>query len=85
MESELQGLRIISGTLVTGQNRCQPALLFETAQASGENENDLINHLWPAVDSANANMSGHGRIARSMILLAKDEKPLLFDRKRRIL
>lgn len=77
MESELQGLPIIAGALVTGQNRFQPALLLEATQPSGENENDLIDQLWPAVDSANANMPGHARIARSMILLAKVEKPFV--------
>ena len=77
MESQLQGLPLISGALVTGQNRFQPALLLETNQPNGENDNDLIDQLWPAVDSANANMPGHGRIVRSMILLAKKEKPFI--------
>lgn len=77
MESQLQGLPFVSGALVTGQNRFQPALLLETNQPNGENENSLIDQLWPAVDLANAKMPGYGRIVRSMILLAKDGKPFI--------
>lgn len=71
MESQLQALPSVSGALVTGQNRFQPALLIEMNNMKGENESDLIDQIWPTVESANINMPGHGRIIRSMILLVK--------------
>lgn len=77
MESQLQGLPIISGALVTGQNRFQPALLIEMNESNGKSEKDLIDQVWPAIESANVNMPGHGRIIRSMILLAKSDKPFV--------
>ena len=77
MESQLQGSPNISGALVTGQNRFQPALLIEMKTPNDKDENGSIDQLWPAVESANTNMPGHGRIVRSMILLAKADKPFV--------
>ena len=77
MEKQLQGSPLISGALVTGQNRFQPALLLELKTTMDKNESDLIDQVWPAVESANSNMPGHGQIVRSMILLAKVDKPFI--------
>ena len=77
MESLLQGLSIVSGALVVGQKRNQPALLLEMKVSGGQTENDLLDEIWPAVESANAKMPGHGRVMRSLMLLAKPKKPLV--------
>lgn len=75
MEKYLQGLPTISGAIATGQGRFQPAFLIELNESEGTDEKALIDQVWPAVESANVTMPGHGRIVRSMILLAKDDKP----------
>ena len=77
MESQLLGSSMIVGALVTGQNRSQPALLIETNNIDSKTDDELTDQIWPAVESANNNMAGHGRIVRSMILLAKRDKPFL--------
>ncbi len=75
MESQLQGLPTISGAKVTGQNRFQPALLVEMSKSNDEAESEIIDQIWPAVGLVNCSMPGHGRVVRSMILLAKAGKP----------
>ena len=77
MESQLQGLPIISGAVVTGNGRFQPALLLEINRSDTRATLELIDEIWPAVESANAKMPGYGRIVRSMILLAKADKPFI--------
>ena len=77
MESQLQGSPIISGALITGQNRFQPALLLELKNIEHTNDSELVDEVWPVVKSANMNVPGHGRIMRSMILLAKEDKPFI--------
>ena len=77
MESQLQGLPMVNGALVTGQNRFQPALLIEMNNPRSKNEDELIDQLWPALESTNNNVPGHGRITRSMILLARNDKPFI--------
>ena len=77
MESQLQALPMISGALVTGQNRFQPALILGMNNANSKSDDELIDQVWPAVELARTNMPGHGRIVRSMILLAKIDKPLV--------
>ena len=77
MESELQGLPNISGALVIGQNRFQPALIVEMNADCHAHGDGFIEEIWPVVESANVKMPGYGRIARSMILLAQPDKPLV--------
>ena len=77
MESQFQGLSTISGALVTGQTRFQPALLVEMSKSNDEAESEIIDQIWPAVELANCSMPGHGRVVRSMILLAKAGKPFV--------
>ena len=77
MESQLLGSPMLVGALVTGQNRFQPALLIEMNNTNGKNDDELIDQIWPAVESANKHTLAHGRIVRSMILLAKHDKPFL--------
>ena len=71
MENQLQGSQNISGALVVGQGQIQPMLLLEIRQCG------TIDEMWPMIEEANQRMPSHGRITRSMILLAKAEKPFI--------
>ena len=77
MESRLQGLSYISGALVTGQGRFQPALLLELESPSDANADAVNDEVWREVETANTIMPGHGRIIRSMIIIAKTQKPFV--------
>ena len=77
MESHLQGLPYISGALVTGQGRFQPALLLEIESSGYANADGISDKIWREVETANAIMPSHGRIVRSMIIIAKSEKPFV--------
>ena len=77
MESHLQTLAIISGALVVGQARFRPALLLESKDSGEKASNLIIDEVWPTVESANMLVPGHGRISRSMILLAQAGKPFI--------
>lgn len=76
MENHLQGLPFIAGAVVTGQARFQPALLIES-KPTGNTVQDFMDKLWAEVEKANKEAPGYGRIVRSMILLAKSEKPFV--------
>ncbi|KAL8793203.1 MAG: hypothetical protein Q9195_004233 [Heterodermia aff. obscurata] len=77
MESHLQTLAIISGALVVGQGRFQPALLLESKDSGEKGSNVIIDEVWPTIESANLLVPGHGRITRSMVLLAPAGKPFI--------
>ena len=77
MESYLQGLPKISGALVVGHARSQPALLIEPAEQASFQDNSWLDEMWPRVEKANAMMPSHGRIVRSLIMMANPEKPFI--------
>nr|ARJ54151.1 nonribosomal peptide synthetase [Ramalina conduplicans] len=77
MEKQLEGLPNVSGSLITGHGRFQPALLLESKEAEGRDDVAVLDGLWPAIESANKSMPGHGRVTRQMILLAKKDKPFV--------
>lgn len=75
IESHLQTSPMVSGALVVGQARFQPALLVEL---KNQNEKSfVIDKIWPAIESANSLVPSHGRITRSMVLLAEADKPFM--------
>ncbi|KAL8702786.1 MAG: hypothetical protein Q9201_004041 [Fulgogasparrea decipioides] len=77
MENLLQGLPMVSGALVIGQGRRQPALLIEYNPRGPKETNSLLEELWPSIETANAFMPAQGRIIRSRILLADGDKPFV--------
>lgn len=77
MENHLQGSPLISGALITGQNRFQPALLLDIKAPGGKSKQELIDLVWPIVEAANMNVPAHGRIVRSLILFAQNSKPFV--------
>ncbi|KAL8720788.1 MAG: hypothetical protein Q9181_007848 [Wetmoreana brouardii] len=77
MENLLQGLLTVSGALVIGQGRSQPALLIERNPRGPKETKSLLDALWPSIETANALMPAQGRITRTMILLADADKPFV--------
>ncbi|KAL8982154.1 MAG: hypothetical protein Q9177_005357 [Variospora cf. flavescens] len=73
METKLSGHPLLSGALVRGQGRVQPALLVETKEESTD-QSAFLERLWPAVEEANALVPGHARIIRSLILIVSEQK-----------
>lgn len=74
MESTLQAHPSLAGALITGQGRFLPALLIEP-KADYRDTDSLIENIWPLVESANMKAPGHGRVLRSMIIVAELDKP----------
>lgn len=78
MESVIQGHPLLSGALVMGTGRSQPALLIElTPDARNMEMDDVIGKIWPLVQQANLQTPGYGQIVRSKVAVAVPEKPFL--------
>ncbi|KAJ3577520.1 hypothetical protein NPX13_g3049 [Xylaria arbuscula] len=69
----------LSGALVAGQGRFQPALLLEpvTYPKTEEEAKALIDRVWPLVVTANKETVAHGQIGREFIRISSPEKPFL--------
>lgn len=65
---------LLSGALIVGQGRFLAALLIEPKEGTSKTAIDLIEAIWPAVQKANDRAPAYGRIIRSMILVASEEK-----------
>ncbi|KAH8665697.1 putative NRPS-like enzyme [Tricladium varicosporioides] len=76
MESSITAFSGVNGALVVGQGQSQASLLVELSQ-NGQFSSDPRQDLWPAIETANALLPGHGRIGRSMILIADSTKPFV--------
>ncbi|KAH6675144.1 putative NRPS-like enzyme [Halenospora varia] len=76
MESSITAVSGVNGALVVGQGQAQASLLVELSQ-NGPFSSDPRQDLWPAIETANALLPGHGRIARSMVLIADSTKPFV--------
>jgi thioester reductase-like protein/aryl carrier-like protein len=74
IESSITAFPGVSGALVVGQGHAQPALLVELSQNAAFSSDP--RDLWAAIETANALLPGHGRIARSMIIITDPKKPL---------
>ncbi|KAI9745626.1 MAG: hypothetical protein M1818_001160 [Claussenomyces sp. TS43310] len=74
MELALQASPIVAGAVVTGTGRFQPALIIEP-KSDYQNDPMLLEKIWPAVEQANADTPGHGRVTKSMIIFSKPDKP----------
>jgi len=74
MEITLQAHPSLAGVVITGFGRSLPALLVEP-KPDHRNTDLLIENIWPLVESANMKAPGHGRVLRSMIIVAEPDKP----------
>jgi thioester reductase-like protein/aryl carrier-like protein len=74
MESSVTAIPGVSGALVVGQGQPQAALLVELSHETVF-LGGALQELWPIIDRANSLLPGHGRISRSMIIIADAKKP----------
>jgi thioester reductase-like protein len=79
-EKALESLPLVRGAVVVGQARFQTSLLVEPAWESlsdGMEHVSLVDELWPAVERINKTNPSQGRVWKSMILIAKRDKPFV--------
>lgn len=76
METTLLAHPMISGALVTGTRRFQPALLVELIPGA-LNDPQALTKIWPTVENANTAAPGQGRITKSKIIIANPKKPFV--------
>lgn len=71
---------VITGALVVGQGRFQPALLLEVKGIDLDKESEkrgLLNAIWPTIEAANKTAPKHGQLTAPLILFSSPEKPFL--------
>ncbi|KAF2206269.1 hypothetical protein CERZMDRAFT_103567 [Cercospora zeae-maydis SCOH1-5] len=75
VESSLLGHLELKGAIVVGDGRFQSALLVEPSSSS-VSEEDIIDSIWPLVETLNKDCPGYAKIMRNMIIVAKPDRPL---------
>nr|POF19877.1 non-canonical non-ribosomal peptide synthetase fub8 [Quercus suber] len=79
-ESRLGDHKLISAALVVGQGRFQTGLLLEPYWDSvipGEDLDNLLEMVWPAIEEANKTLPEHARVWKSQIVFCKRDKPFV--------
>ncbi|TVY78270.1 Non-canonical non-ribosomal peptide synthetase FUB8 [Lachnellula suecica] len=76
METSITALPGVSGALVVGQGHPQASLLVELSPST-QASSDPPPELWPAIEKSNSLLPAHGRIAKTMILIADSKKPFV--------
>ena len=66
-EAIITGHRLLSGAIVVGLAKFQPALIVEIRDGIELSIESVIEDIWPTVQQANAQAPGHARIIQSMI------------------
>lgn len=66
--------QLLSGAIVVGHARFQPALLVELRDGVVLDTETVIEDIWPTVQQASAQASSQARIMRSMIAVAKKKR-----------
>ncbi|EED20986.1 NRPS-like enzyme, putative [Talaromyces stipitatus ATCC 10500] len=76
LELGVQAIPGVAGALVAGESQARVALLVELQPDHnlGPNPEDT---LWPSIRHLNSDIAGPGRVSRSMIFIAKDDKPFI--------
>ena len=69
-EAIVAGHKFLSGAVIVGLGKFQPALLVELRDGVDLPSEAVIDEIWPTVQQANAQAPGHGRVIRSMIAVA---------------
>ena len=69
-EAIITGHPLLSGAIIVGLARFQPALLVEVRDGIDVPTETIIEDIWPTVQQANAQAPGHARVTRSMIAVA---------------
>ena len=73
-EAIIAGHHLLSGVVIVGLARFQPALLVETRDGVALRTEAVVEEIWPIVERANAQAPSHARIIRSMIVVANGTK-----------
>lgn len=77
-EKAVESHPLVRGAVVVGQARFQTALIVEPvyeALPAKMNPSDLVDELWPDIERVNKANPTQGRVWKSMILVAKRDKP----------
>jgi thioester reductase-like protein len=77
IEETIQDHPWVSGALVVGSERIQPALLLEPFKTltSDTEKSNFIEEIWPLVVKANQETVAHGRISRELVTVSSPDKP----------
>ena len=73
-ESIITGHPLLSGALIVGLARFQPALIVELREEVGLESAAVVEAIWPTVQQANSQAPGHARVIRSMIAVAETKR-----------
>ena len=73
-EAIIAGHHLLSGAVIVGLARFQPALLVELRDGVDLQPETAIKDIWPTVQQANAQAPGHARVIRSMIAVATTKR-----------
>ena len=73
-EAIISGHPLVSGAVLVGQGRFQPALIVESKEESETQKSSLVEAIWPTVEQANAQAPGHARVTRSMVTVTNTNK-----------
>lgn len=73
-EAIIAGHHLLSGAVIVGLARFQPALLVEVRDGVDLVTEAVVEEIWPTVQQANDQAPGHARIARSMIAVATTKR-----------
>ncbi len=73
-EAMIAGHHLLSGAVIVGLARFQPALLVELRDGINMSAEAVIEDIWPTVERANTEAPGHARIIPSMMAVANATK-----------
>lgn len=76
LELSVETIPGIAGAIVAGQSQPRVALIVEL-QPDHELGADPVESIWPFIEKINMKTATPGRISKSMILIAKPEKPFI--------
>jgi thioester reductase-like protein len=75
-ETQVAGHPLLTGALIIGNGYPQACLILEPKDYTDtQDPNALIEEVWPVIERANEEVPGHGKITRSMVLVASKDKP----------
>jgi len=79
IEDTISGHPKIKGVLLTGHGRLQPALILEPASrpVTSDDEQALVDELWPLIKEADKNTVDIFRITRGLVMLNLETKPFV--------
>jgi thioester reductase-like protein len=73
-ETHIAGHPLLTGALIIGNGYPQACLIVEPKKYA-QDPIALLEEVWPIVERANEEAPGHGKITRSMVVVASENKP----------